>query len=358
MARQRPLQWWQTGVFYNVYVRSFRDTNGDGVGDLTGVIEKLEYLDQVLGVDVLWLKGMLQSPWKEFGFDVSDYTAVHPAMGTLETFDELVRQAHGRGLRVVIDYVVNHSSEDHPWFLESRSSRHNPRRNWYLWRDPAPDGSPPNNWQSVFGGSAWEWDVYTHQYYLHTFLKEQPDLNWREPGVEEAMFAQARFWLDRGVDGFRVDAAHHVMKHPRLSDNPPGKPRSIGGKHLTYDYQVHVHDREHPDLHAVFRRFRRLLDGYGARQPRAAFAEVHPAGGWPAWAQYYGSRGRKEFHFPLNNGFIGVPWEAARIRRVVDSAEAALPPAPGPTPTPATTTRVAWPPASGGRGPAARPCSC
>jgi alpha-glucosidase len=169
MAKKAPLQWWQSGIFYNLYVRSFMDTNGDGIGDLTGVIERLDYLSYTLGVDVLWLSGILDSPWKEFGFDVRNLTGIHPAIGTLETFDELLRWAHGRNMKVIIDFIPNHTSDQHPWFLESRSTRNNPKRDWYIWRDPKEDGTPPNNWLSLFGGSMWEWDEYTYQYYLHTF---------------------------------------------------------------------------------------------------------------------------------------------------------------------------------------------
>ena len=197
--------WWESGVVYQVYPRSFRDTDGDGVGDLRGVTEKLGYLAW-LGADAVWLSPFYPSPMADFGYDISDYTGVHPVFGTLEDFDALVAEAHRLGLKVILDFVPNHTSDEHPWFLESRSSGDNPKRDWFIWRDASPDGSPPNNWRAVFGGSAWEWDEATGQYYYHAYLKEQPDLNWRNPEVREVMFDVLRFWLERGVDGFRVDA--------------------------------------------------------------------------------------------------------------------------------------------------------
>jgi alpha-glucosidase len=204
---------------YQVYPRSFKDTTGNGVGDLKGVIDKIGYLSDTLGVDAIWMSPIYPSPMADFGYDVSDYRDVHPMFGDLATFDQLVARAHDAGLRVIVDFVPNHSSDQHPWFIESRSSGENPRRDWYVWRDPKPDGSPPNNWLSVFGGSAWELDDRTGQYYLHSFLKEQPDLNWRNPAVEAAMLDNMRFWLDRGVDGFRVDTPLFIMKDPAERDN-------------------------------------------------------------------------------------------------------------------------------------------
>ncbi|WP_268753479.1 alpha-amylase family glycosyl hydrolase, partial [Ardenticatena maritima] len=213
--------WWQKGIIYQIYPRSFQDSNGDGIGDLPGIIQRLDYLAW-LGVDAIWISPFYPSPMADFGYDVSNYTDVHPMFGTLDDFDRLVEESHRRGLRVIIDFVPNHTSDQHPWFQESRSSRDNPKRDWYIWRDPAPDGGPPNNWLSRFGGgSAWEYDERTGQYYLHSFLKEQPDLNWRNPEVRAAMLDVLRFWLRRGVDGFRVDVSFRVMKDPLLRDNPP-----------------------------------------------------------------------------------------------------------------------------------------
>jgi alpha-glucosidase len=320
--RKHP--WWQTGAFYIVYVRSFKDTTGDGVGDLAGLIEQLDYLSDTLGVDAIWVAAVYPSPMADFGYDVSDYTDILPLFGDLAIFDELIAQAHRRGLKVIVDYVPNHSSDQHPWFLESRSSRDSPKRNWYMWADSTPDGSPPNNWLSVFGGSAWEWDEVAGQYYMHSFLKEQPDLNWRNPVLKEAMFDVARFWLERGVDGFRIDCAHHIMKDPHMRDNPPNPaPADTAYKPLgEYDSQLHLYDREHPDVHPIWREFRQVLGVYSAEHPRAAFGEIHVFD-WPEWARYYGEQ-LDELHMPFNMGLVGIEWNVQAIRQVVDAIEAAI----------------------------------
>jgi len=212
----QDLHWWQRGVVYQIYPRSFKDTTGNGVGDLQGVIEKLDYLNdgstdptsndipKSLGIDAIWLSPFYPSPMADFGYDVADYCDIHPLFGSLDTFDLLVNEAHRRRIKIIIDYVPNHSSDLHPWFIESRSSQDNPKRTWYIWRDPKPSGGLPNNWGSVFGGPAWTWDETTGQYYFHQFLKEQPDLNWRNSEVRQAMLDVLRFWLDRGADGFRA----------------------------------------------------------------------------------------------------------------------------------------------------------
>src|SRR5919202_3638332 len=240
-AIRSTIPWWQHGVVYQIYPRSFRDVNGDGVGDLAGVLEKLDYLSGTLGVDAIWLSPFYPSPMADFGYDVSDYCNVDPLFGDLATFDALVAAAHARGLKIIVDYVPNHTSDQHPWFRAARSSRDSPYRAWYIWRDPQPDGSPPNNWLSVFGGPTWEWDAATGQYYLHSFLPQQPDLDWRNPAVRAAMLDVLRFWLERGVDGFRIDAISRVMKDPLLRDNPPNAAAS-GGFHKpmgAYDTQLH-----------------------------------------------------------------------------------------------------------------------
>jgi glycosidase len=325
MASPPSHLWWQTGVIYQIYPRSFKDTTGNGVGDLRGVIQRLDYLSGILGVDALWLSPFYPSPMADFGYDVADYIDVDPLFGDLVTFDELVQKAHLRDLKVIIDLVPNHSSDQHEWFRESRRSRDNPKRDWYIWADTGPDGAPPNNWLSVFGGSAWEWDEATGQYYLHSFLKEQPDLNWRNPEVREAMFDVARFWLERGVDGFRVDVAHYIMKDPQLRDNPLNKERapSIHRPLGDYDAQFHLHDSGHPDVHAVYRQFRQILAGYSAERPRMAIGEIHIFD-WDKWASYYGED-LDELHMPFNFALLNVAWTAAEVRRVVDSLEAALP---------------------------------
>ncbi len=215
------MEWWKEAVFYQIYPRSFMDSNSDGIGDLKGITEKLDYLSW-LGVDVLWISPFFKSPMADFGYDISDYTDVDPIFGNISDFDELIDQAHKRKLKVIIDQVYNHTSDQHPWFVESRSSRDNPKADWYIWKDAREDGTPPNNWVSLFSGtkpeSAWEWDENRKQYYLHLFGKEQPDLNWRNPQVKEEIFKSMKFWLDHGVDGFRFDAASHYYKDPKFRD--------------------------------------------------------------------------------------------------------------------------------------------
>jgi alpha-glucosidase len=317
--------WWQQGVIYQVYLRSFKDSNGDGIGDLQGVISKLDYLTW-LGVDALWLSPIYPSPMVDFGYDVSNYIDINPLFGDLATFDLLIAQAHQRGLKVIMDYVPNHTSDQHPWFLQSRSSRHSPRRDWYVWADPKPGGSPPNNWLASWGGSAWEWDPTTHQYYLHSYHKAMPDLNWRNPAVKAAMFDVVRFWLDRGVDGLRIDSAQRIMKDPQLRDNPPNPNPNVSAYKplVAYDSQLHLNDKGHPDIHAVYRELRQLLDTYSAQSPRVALGEMHIYD-WPVWARYYGEQ-LDELHMPLNFGLVSVPWHASTVQHLVDAVEAALPP--------------------------------
>ena len=213
-------EWWRGAVLYQVYPRSFADSNNDGIGDLPGITAHLDYIAS-LGVDGIWLSPFFTSPMKDFGYDVSDYLDVDPIFGSLADFDALITRAHDLGLKVIIDQVYSHTSDEHQWFRDSRSSRSNARADWYVWADAKSDGSPPSNWQSVFGGPAWTWDARRHQYYMHNFLKEQPQLNVRNPEVQEALLDAMRFWLDRGVDGFRLDAQNFAMHDPKLTDNPP-----------------------------------------------------------------------------------------------------------------------------------------
>jgi alpha-glucosidase len=317
-------EWWHTAVVYQIYPRSFKDTTGSGVGDLQGIIEKMEYLSDTLGVDAFWMSPFYPSPMADFGYDVSDYCDVHPMFGDLPTLERLVARAHESGLKVIIDFVPNHTSDQHPWFIESRSSREDPRRDWYVWRDPKPDGSPPNNWLSVFGGSAWELDDRTGQYYLHSFLKEQPELDWRNPAVRAALKDVMRFWLDRGVDGFRIDTVLFLMKDPAERDNPPnvGGPRHLHKPLGAYDAQVHEYDQGHPDVHRVFRELRAVLDEY--EPPRMALGEMHVFD-WNEWGSYYGAD-LDELNMPTNFGLLEAPWTAVGVRGVVDGVEAALPP--------------------------------
>ena len=323
--------WWQTGVIYQIYPRSYKDTTGSGIGDLRGVIEKLDYLDETLGINAIWLSPFYPSPMADFGYDVSDYCDVDPMFGTLKDFDELINQAHARNIKIIIDWVPNHSSNQHAWFKESCSSRDNPKRDWYVWKDPKISGEtrePPNNWLAVFGGPAWEWDEYTSQYYLHSFLKEQPDLNWRNPELRRAMFDTIRFWLEKGVDGFRVDVAHYIMKAPDFHDNPPADPGKVTfhRPHGKYDTQLHLYDKGHPDAHIVYREFRAILDQYSVESPRTSIGEIHIYD-FKEHATYYGTpENGLEFHMPFNFSLLQAKWEAPEFRKLIDAYEAALPP--------------------------------
>ena len=323
MPRRVRDAWWETGVFYEIYVRSFCDTTGNGVGDLQGIITRLGYLRETLGVDAIWLTPFYPSPMADFGYDVADYRNVDPLFGDLATFDRLVARAHALGLKVVVDFVPSHSSDRHPWFLASRKSRDHTQRDWYVWRDPKPDGSPPNNWLSVFGGTAWELDHETGQYYRHSFLRKQPDLNWRSPALRAAMLDTMRFWLDRGVDGFRVDAVLFMLKDADERDNPLN-PAASGTAHKplgAYDAQIHLYDLAHPDVHEALRDMRRVVDA--CDPPRMAIGEVHvydPV----ELGRYYG-RELDELHLPTNFGLFKVPWTASGVRRVVEGMETRLP---------------------------------
>ena len=267
--------WWRGAAIYQIYPRSFADTNGDGIGDLPGITAKLDYVAD-LGVDAIWLSPFFTSPMRDFGYDVADYCAVDPVFGTLGDFDALVERAHGLGLKIIIDQVYSHSSDQHGWFQESRSSRDNARADWYVWADAKPDGSPPNNWQSVFGGPAWTWDGRRGQYYLHNFLPAQPDLNVHNLAVQDALLDVARFWLERGVDGFRIDAINFAMHDPQLRDNPPAPP---GGKRTRpFDFQLHVHNQSHPDIVKFVERLRALTDSYDARFTLAEVGGDHALG--------------------------------------------------------------------------------
>ena len=255
--------WWQGAAIYHIYPRSFADSNGDGIGDLPGITARLDYIAS-LGVDAIWLSPFFTSPMKDFGYDVADYCDVDPMFGSLEDFDRLIERAHALGLRIVIDQVFSHTSDQHPWFKESRASRSNPRADWYVWADAKPDGSPPSNWQSVFGGSAWAWDARRGQYYLHNFLVEQPDLNVHNLEVQNALLENARFWLDRGVDGFRLDAIDYTMHDPALRDNPP---RPADGRVRTrpVDFQQPRYNKGHENIVTFLERVRALTESYGGR---------------------------------------------------------------------------------------------
>ncbi len=261
MTQERTSGWRRGSVIYQVYPRSFADTNGDGVGDLPGITQRLDHIAS-LGVDAVWLSPFFPSPMADFGYDVADYCGVDPLFGTLEDFDRLVDRAHALGLKIIIDQVYCHTSDQHPWFVESRAGREGERADWYVWADAKPDGSPPSNWQSVFGGPAWTWDARRGQYYMHNFLAAQPQLNLHQPAVQDALLDAARFWLDRGVDGFRLDAINFAMHDPALTDNPPAGP---GRRTRPFDFQRHLHNQSQPGIVAFLERLRALTDTYGGR---------------------------------------------------------------------------------------------
>ncbi|HMA37143.1 MAG TPA: alpha-amylase family glycosyl hydrolase [Chloroflexia bacterium] len=311
-------RWWQRGVVYQIYPRSFMDSNGDGIGDLPGITARLDYL-QRLGVDAIWISPFYPSPMADFGYDIANYVDVDPIFGTLADFDVLLAAAHTRGLRVILDLVPNHTSDQHPWFRESRTARDNPKRDWYLWRDPGPDGGPPNNWLSNFGGSAWAWDAATGQYYLHSFVKEQPDLNLRNPAVEAAIADVMRFWLDRGVDGFRADVMHGMLKDDQWRDNPPNPHWAPNSN--PYLAQLQIYSRNRPDAHPIIARMRRLVDSYPG--DRVLIGEIYLPN--EQLMQYYGPN-LDEAHLPFNFQLIALPWSAPLVRQAVDAYEAALPP--------------------------------
>ena len=318
MIPNQPFVWWQRGVIYQIYPRSFMDSNGDGVGDLRGIRERLDYLVW-LGVDAIWISPIFASPMADFGYDISDYRAIDPVFGTMRDFDELLTAAHDRGLKVILDFVPNHSSDQHEWFQESRSSRNSPQRDWYLWRDPAADGGPPNNWLSVFGGSAWEFDEQTRQYYYHAFLKEQPDLNWWHPQVERAMLETMEFWLGKGVDGFRVDVMWHLIKDPEYRDNPPN-PDYRADAEPPYHQIIPAYSTDQPQVHDVVARMRKVVDRY---EQRVIIGEVYlPVS---QLVRYYGEDGTGA-HLPFNFQLVVLPWRADEIYAAITEYEATLPP--------------------------------
>ncbi|QXP84377.1 alpha-amylase family glycosyl hydrolase [Methylococcus sp. Mc7] len=311
-----PLAWWQTGIIYQIYPLSFQDSDGDGIGDLPGILRRLDYLAG-LNVAAVWLSPVFPSPMRDFGYDVAGYTAIHPWFGTLSDFDRLLAGLHDRVMKLILDLVPNHTSDQHPWFLESRGSRDNPRRDWYLWRDPAPGGGPPNNWLSFFGGPAWTFDETTGQYYLHQFTPEQPELNLRHPAVLEALLDAMRFWLDRGVDGFRIDVPWLLIKDAEFRDEPEN-PNWDGSD--PHGRLLHVHTAHQPELHAIVRAMRAVVDGYPGERVLIGETNVPDE----ELVKYYGAA-RDEFHLPFNFRLIYARWNAREIRRLVETCEAILP---------------------------------
>ncbi len=291
--------WWRDGVIYQIYPRSFMDSNGDGVGDLPGITSRLDYIAS-LGVDALWLSPINTSPMYDFGYDIADYEDIDPIFGTRADFEKLIAEAHKRNLKVMMDLVINHSSHLHKWFQESRTSRDNPKADWYIWQNPLPGNKPPNNWTSAFGGGGWEWDETRQQFYYHMFLKEQPDVNWRNPELRGAMMNMIRFWLDKGVDGFRLDVANAYFKDAKLRDNPPYlslDPRAA----VAWYRQKHIYDRDQPELFDVYKEFRGILDAY---HHRTAVGEL--MADTPAEAARYVGDGK--LHMGFNFAFTFQPW--------------------------------------------------
>src|SRR5213080_855421 len=312
-----PHSWWQTGVIYQIYPRSFLDSNKDGIGDLSGITSKLDYL-RWLGVDALWLSPIYPSPMADFGYDISNYIDVHPLFGTLKDLDTLVQQAHQRNLKLILDFVPNHTSDEHPWFQESRSSRTNEKRDWYIWHDPAPGGGPPNNWTSRFSGSAWQFDEPTGQYYLHLFDVKQPDLNWRNPRVRQAMYDVLRFWLDRGVDGFRIDVLWLLLKDEQFRDNPMNPDWKPGDPPEIRQFDLYTGDQQ--DIHEIVREMRAVVDAY---DDRILIGELYLT--MERMVRSYGEQ-LDEVQLPFNFQLVTMPtWNASTIRQLVDAYEAALP---------------------------------
>jgi alpha-glucosidase len=307
--------WWREAIIYQVYPRSFLDTNGDGVGDLAGITEKLDYIAS-LGVDIVWLSPYFKSPMKDFGYDISDYCDVDPMFGTLADFDRLIAKAHALGLKIIIDQVMSHTAEEHPWFVESRKSRDNPKADWYVWADPLPDGNPPNNWLSVFGGSSWQWDSRRRQYYLHNFLVSQPDLNFHNPAVQQAHLDCLRFWLERGVDGVRMDACNFHFHDQQLRSNPPATKRDTATVTDVnpYGMQSHVYDKTRPENIAFLRKIRALLDEYGA----ISIGEVGADDALAVMADYTGS---DKLHMAYSFNLLTPQFSAAHIRNQVEEFE-------------------------------------
>jgi alpha-glucosidase len=316
--------WWQRGVFYQIYPWSFQDSNGDGIGDLRGILSRLEYLrdgtSPSLGVDAIWLSPIYPSPMKDFGYDVTDYCNVDPRFGTLADFDQLLNEAHRRRIRVIMDLVLNHTSDQHPWFLESRASRRSPKADWYCWADGKPFFRRPSNWNARFGGSSWTWDAERRQYYLHSFLKEQPDLNWSEPRVRAALWDVVRFWLDRGVDGFRLDAINWLGKNMRWPDNP----FRLGLR--GYTRQHHRYDRDQPLAHEMMRELRHLVLSYPDVVLIGEAAADTPGGP----ASFYGV-GDDELHLVFDFRLMKSPWRADRFRRFFTHYLPAIPKGAWPT---------------------------
>ena len=316
--------WWRGSVIYQIYPRSFQDHNGDGVGDLVGITERLDYVAD-LGVDGIWLSPFFTSPMRDFGYDVSNYRDVDPIFGTLGDFDRLLSKAHALKLKVIIDQVISHCSDKHAWFQESRLNRTNERNNWFVWADPKPDGTPPNNWLSIFGGSAWTWDSRRMQYYMHNFLASQPDLNFHNRAVQDALLDNMRFWLERGVDGFRLDTVNFYFHSEGLQNNPVVKPEDFNASTAPavnpYNFQEHLYDKSQPENIAFLKRLRALMDEYGAKTTVGEIGDSQHQ--MEVMAAY--TSGTDKLHMAYTFDYLGGEFSAAHFRKAIDSTEAEAP---------------------------------
>jgi alpha-glucosidase len=316
--------WWRGAVIYQIYPRSFQDHNGDGIGDLVGITERLDYVAD-LGVDAIWLSPFFTSPMKDFGYDVSNYRDVDPLFGTIGDFDRLVEKAHSLKLKVIIDQVISHCSDKHPWFSESRINRTNDKQDWFVWADPRPDGTPPNNWLSIFGGSAWTWDSRRMQYYMHNFLASQPDLNFHNPAVQDAQLDNMRFWLERGIDGFRLDTVNFYFHSLGLESNPVVKPEDFNASTAPavnpYNFQEHLYDKSQPENATFMERIRSLLDEYGAK------TSVGEIGDSQHQLEVMGAytSGTNRLHMAYTFDYLGGEFSASHFRRAIEATEASAP---------------------------------
>ncbi|MCH2547373.1 MAG: alpha-amylase family glycosyl hydrolase, partial [Alphaproteobacteria bacterium] len=314
-------EWWRGGVIYQIYPRSFADSNNDGIGDLAGITEKMPYIKS-LGVDAIWISPFFKSPMKDFGYDVSDYEDIDPIFGTMEDFDAMIKAASKHHIQVMIDLVLNHTSNEHPWFIESRSSRDNAKADWYVWADPKPDGCPPNNWMSIFGGSAWEWDSTRRQYYLHNFLRSQPDLNFHNPDVQKAMLDVVRFWLEKGVHGFRLDTVNFYFHDTKLRNNPAHKvqaSRNDVPDSNPYGMQNHTYDKSRPENLAFLETLRKLTDEYAHT---TMVGEIGDDRAVRLMAEY--TRKNKRLHMAYSFSLLSPRFGAAYVRKTVEEHESTL----------------------------------
>ena len=319
--------WWRGCVIYQVYPRSYQDTSGDGIGDIRGIIRRLDHIAS-LGVDAIWLSPFFKSPMADFGYDVSDYCDVDPMFGTLSDFDELVELAHAKGLKIIIDQVISHSSDQHAWFKESRSSRDNPKADWYIWADPKPDGTAPNNWLSIFGGPAWEWDTVRRQYYMHNFLASQPDLNFHNADLQNAILDTVRFWLDRGVDGFRLDTVNFYVHDKQLRDNPPLSQSAEDGNFMgvdapdtnPYGFQDHLYDKSQPENIVFLQRLRALLNEYEGRTTVGEIGDGRRS--LKTVAAY--TNGGDKLHMAYTFDMLGGEFSAEHFRRSISNFQSVV----------------------------------